>query len=276
MRKLIASLILLTSFNSFSQVRMPQASPTQMITQEFGLGKIELTYSRPLIKGRALLKEKSELAPYGQVWRTGANSVTKLRFTDIVTIGGNKLDSGTYALYTIPGKKEWTIIINKGSKNWGTVYNEPDDVMRFKVPASKLKNKAESFTMQFSNVLPESCELHLIWGNADVTVPITTDITDRIRTQLETALSGTTKPYFAAANFYYEYDKDYAKALTNVDKAINENKEAYWVYLLKARIQKATGDKAGAKATAEIAIEKATAQKNDDYVRGGKELIKSL
>jgi hypothetical protein len=149
-------------------------------------------------------------------------------------------------------------------------------VMRFKVPASKLKNKAESFTMQFSNVLPESCELHLIWGNADVTVPITTNITDRIRTQLETALSGTTKPYFAAANFYYEYDKDYAKALTNVDKAINENKEAYWVYLLKARIQKATGDKAGAKATAEIAIEKATAQKNDDYVRGGKELIKSL
>jgi hypothetical protein len=189
------------------------------------------------------------------------------------------LDSGTYALYTIPGAKEWTIIINKGSKNWGTEYKQEDDVVRFKVPAQKNGMNHESFTMQFSDVKPESCSLNLMWGNTNVAVPIATNIRDRIRTQLDNALNATEKRpnlSFTAANFYYEYDKDYAKALMYADKAIEENKEAYWVYLLKARIQKAAGDKAGAKATAQITIDKATAQNNADYARFARELIKSL
>lgn len=277
-KKLIAAALLFIGVNAGAQIRMPQPSPTQMIQQEFGMGKIELTYSRPSIKGRSLFAEKSELAPVGQVWRTGANSATKIRFTDFVELNGNKLDSGTYAMYTIPGQKEWTIIINKGSKNWGTEYKQEDDVMRFTVPASKMNNTQESFTMQFSDVKPESCSLNLMWGNTNVAVPITTNIRDRIRTQIETALNGTPKPgvTFTAANFYYEYDKDYAKALTNIDKAINDNKEAFYMYLLKAKIQKAAGDKAGAKATAQIAYDKAKAQNNDDYARGAQELIKGM
>jgi hypothetical protein len=249
-----------------------------MLVQGFAMGKIELTYSRPSVKGRTVFKENSELAPVGQVWRTGANSATKLRFTDPVTIGGQSLDSGTYALYTIPGKTEWTIIINKGSKNWGTEYHQEEDVFRFQVKADKLDDFMENFTMQFNNIKPESCELQLAWAKTEVNIPITANIKDPIRKQLDAAFSSGKKPYFEAANFYYEYDKDYAKALENVNQAIAipANANAYWMYLLKAKIQKAAGDKAGARATAEKTAQIAAEQKNDDYVRGAKELIKSI
>ncbi|MDB5232843.1 MAG: hypothetical protein JWN76_3648 [Chitinophagaceae bacterium] len=279
MKKIIFLAIIAFSFIlSNGQIRMPQPSPTQVLIQNFGMGKIELTYSRPSVKGRAVFKDNSELAPVGQVWRTGANSATKLRFTDPVTIGGQALDSGTYALYTIPGKNEWTIIINKGSKNWGTEYHQEDDVFRFPVKTDKMDDFMENFTMQFNNIKPESCELQLMWAKTLVKIPVIENIKDPIRTQIESAFKSGKTPYFEAANFYYEYDKDYAKALDNVNKALAGpgNANAYWMYLLKAKIQKATGDKAGAKATAEQTVKIATEQKNDDYARAAKELIRSI
>ena len=130
--------------------------------------------------------------------------------------------------------------------------------------------------MQFTNVKNESCELHLMWGNTDVTVPITTNIKDRIRTQLEAALQGDKKPYYQAANFYYEYDKDYQKALDNINKAVAEDPTAYFMYLQKARIQRDMGDKAGAKESARKTIELAKAAKNTDYENFGNKLLKQL
>jgi len=262
-----------------AQVRMPAPSSTQTITQDFGLGKIELTYSRPNIKGRTVFKENSELAPLGKVWRTGANAVTKIKFTDPVSIGGHAVDTGSYALWTIPGKKEWTIIINKDSKNWGTNYVEADDLFRFTVAADNMKEALETLTMQIIDVKPESCTLLIMWANEMIRVPITTNVRDRIRTSIEQALSAdkvNPNIYFTAANFYFEWDKDYNKALPNAAKALEANPNAYWVALVKAKIEKALGDKASAKASAEKVIQLATAAKNDDYVRGAKELLKSL
>src|SRR5215210_5035628 len=109
----ISAILCILSFAQV-QVQMPQPSPTQTITQNFGMGKITLTYSRPSIKGRTLFMESSDLAPLGKMWRTGANAPTRLTFTDFVNFGGKDLDSGSYVLYTIPGKSEWEIILNKG------------------------------------------------------------------------------------------------------------------------------------------------------------------
>jgi hypothetical protein len=105
----------------------------------------------------------------------------------------------------------------------------------------------ETFTMEFLNIKPESCDLALIWGNTIVVIPITTNIKDKVRASIDAAMKGNDKPYWQAANFYYEYDKDYAKALDNVNHALETNKDAYYMYMLKARIQKAAGDNAGAK-----------------------------
>lgn len=262
-----------------AQIKIPAPSPAQMITQDFGLGKIELTYSRPSIKGRTVFKEESELAPLGKVWRTGANAATKIRFSDVVTIGGKALDSGAYAIYTIPGKTDWTIIINKDSKKWGTQYTEADDVFRFTVPAEKLKDNIETFTMQFANMKQESCELHLFWGNIIVRIPITTNVKDRIRAQVEKALAAdnvTPYVYSDAANFYYEWDKDLNKALINITKSIDANPKGFYLYILRAKIEKDLGDKVSAKADAEKCIQFATEAKNDDYVRTANMLLRKL
>jgi tetratricopeptide (TPR) repeat protein len=130
--------------------------------------------------------------------------------------------------------------------------------------------------MQITDINPESAALHIMWGGTGVNVPITTSVKDRLRAQIETSLKGDKKPmpYQQAANFYYEWDKDYAKALENVNKGIADSPKAFWLYLLKARIQKDMGDKAGAKASAQKTIEIATEAKNDDYVRMANDLIK--
>ena len=267
-----------TTFAS-AQIKMPQASTTQKITQDFGMGSIELTYSRPNIKGRTVLKEKSELAPLGSMWRLGANAATKIKFADKVTIGGTELEAGTYVIYAVPGKDMWDVIFNKGLNNWGTDgYKEAEDVVHVKVKAEKAANFAESFTMQIINVAAETCELHMTWGSVQVAVPISTNIKDRVRAQIEKALAADNiqaNTYNTAANFYYEFDKDYTKALVNITKAVEASKDAYWMVLLKARIEKALGDKVSAKASAEKCIEMATG-KNADYVTFANELIKNL
>ncbi|MCW3105759.1 MAG: hypothetical protein JWQ09_265 [Segetibacter sp.] len=260
-----------------AQVAMPAASPTQTIIQDFGMGKIELTYSRPGIKGRQLFGENTELAPIGRPWRTGANAATRIRFTDKVTIGGKTLDTGRYVIYTVPGKEQWDVVFSKGTAYPGSEgFKESDDVLRLKAPVATIDASLETFTMLFSNVKNESCDLQLVWGNTAVTVPITANIKERIRTQLEAALQGDKKPYQQAASYYYEYEKNYPKALENINKAIAENPKAYFMYLTKARIQKDMGDKAGAKASAQKTVELAREAKNEDYVTFGNELLKNL
>src|SRR3954452_22382451 len=122
-----ASVLLLTSVSA--QVSMPQASPTQTIRQDFGMGVIELTYSRPSIKGRQLFGENTVLAPLGKPWRTGANAATKIHFTDVVTIGNKTLDTGTYVIYTVPNKGQWDFVLSKGTAYPGQEgFKESDDV----------------------------------------------------------------------------------------------------------------------------------------------------
>src|SRR6478672_10627816 len=127
-----------------AQVNMPAPSPTQTIIQDFGLGKIELTYSRPGIKGRQLFGVNSELVPLGKPWRTGANAPTAIRFTDSVSIGGKTLDTGSYVIYTIPNQAQWDVVLSKGNAYPGSEgFKESDDVLHFKAPVTILKDKIE-------------------------------------------------------------------------------------------------------------------------------------
>ena len=281
MKKIMLAAVLLCGLSGMAQIKMPAPSTTQKISQDFGMGKIELTYSRPNIKGRMMLKDNSELVPLGKIWRTGANAATRLYFSDNVMMGGKLLDTGSYVLYTIPAKDMWEIVINKGLTNWGTDgYKESEDVVRFKVKANKTNgDEIETLSMQFANVQAESCELHIMWGNTAVSIPMSTNVKDRIRAQVEKALSAdkvNPAAYGSAATFYYEWDKNNMKALENVKKATEANPKAFWMFLQTAKIQKDMGDKVGAKASALKCIALATEAKNDDYVRQATDLIKKL
>ena len=276
MKKILLSTFALAGFAllSTAQVKMPAPSPTQTIKQDFAIGSVELTYSRPAAKGRKIF---GELVPFNKLWRTGANAATKIVFSDPVEIGGKKIDSGTYVLYTIPGVDSWEVILNKGLSNWGTDgYKETEDVVRFKAEPMRMKTKSESFTMNFSDVKPETCSLDIMWDKTIVSIPIVANFKDKVRAQIEAAMKTDKKPYWQAAQFYNDYDKNLPLALENSTKAIEGNKEAFWIWLYKAKIQKEMGDMAGAMESSKKSMELATAAKNDDYVKMNKDLQKTL
>lgn len=254
-----------------AQVRMPQPSSNQTVKQEFGQGEIELNYSRPNVKGREIY---GKLVPYGKLWRTGANSATRITFSDPVQVDGKNIEPGSYALYSIPGESEWTIILNKGFKNSGTNgYTESDDVVRLKVKTQKMQDAVESFTIAFANVQNNQIDVQIIWGKTLVAFPIKTEFTAKLRTEIEAALKGEKPPYWQAAQFYYDYDKNYPKALENVNAVLATNDKAFWVWHFKAKVQNEMKDYKGAIESAEKSMELAKAASNDDYVKMNADLI---
>lgn len=252
-------------------LKLPAASAGQTIVQDFALGKITLTYSRPNVKGRKIF---GALEPYDKVWRTGANSATVIKFSDAVKIEGKDVPAGEYGLFTIPGKTEWTVILNKTTNQWGAyTYNAADDFLRFTVKPSRLASKVETFTIQFADVFPTSAKMHIMWENTDVALHITTSIDERVMAGIDEAMKGEKKPYFAAAQYYFENGKDLNQALTWMNEAEKADPKAPWVRLWKAKVQLKMGDKAGAQATAKKGIELATEIKNEEYVRLNTQLL---
>ena len=262
------------AMSGISQIRMPAPSPTQTIKQDFGLSSIELTYSRPGVKGRKIF---GDLVPYGKMWRTGANGATRIKFGDDVVMGGQQVKAGEYALYTIPNENEWEIILNKGINNGGlTGYKPEEDVTRFMIKPVALSTPVESFTIEFAEVKPASTELQLKWANTAVNVPITTDIDSKVMAQINDVMNKDNKPYYQSALYYAENGKDMKQALTWFDKAIEQNPTGYYIYYQKATALAKMGRKDEAKLTAKKSMEVARQEKNDDYVKLNEKLLASL
>lgn len=152
--------LLFTAANVSAQNKKPRPSPPDTVkaTTKSGVD-ISVAYSQPSIKGRTIGKE---IAPYdGKPWRTGANEQTAITVSKDVTIDGNKLPAGKYSIWTIPGEKEWTVIINKNTTNWGTQYAADSDVFRFTVKPKKAPAFAE--VMKFS--IEKSGMVSFVWGD---------------------------------------------------------------------------------------------------------------
>ena len=146
----------------------PAPSPACTLKQHVGNTDIEIVYSRPGVKGRTIF---GDLVKYNEVWRTGANASTKITFSNPVKFQGKDVPAGTYALYTIPGENEWTVILYKDTSLWGSFnYKEADDVLRVKVNPIKLAEKVETFTIDINNIRDDSATLDLLWDQ--ILVPV--------------------------------------------------------------------------------------------------------
>jgi tetratricopeptide (TPR) repeat protein len=266
-------------FDMQSQVNFPNPSPAQTTRQDFAMSYIELNYSRPSAKGRKMI---GHVEPYDSVWRAGANAPTRITFKDVVEIGGTKVDTGSYVIYLIPTKANWTFILNRGIQNWGSDnYKKENDVLRFTVKPGTVKDFKETLTYEFNNIKAESCELAISWENWIVRIPIVAPIKEKLRGQIEANLQSSAPVYWYAAQFYYEYDKDYPKALDAISKAIEANEKRgakpYWQYHYKARILKDMGKKAEAIEMANLSIKHAKEHGNrNNYIKLNDELIKSM
>lgn len=266
--------IALYNFTFAQTLTTPQPSTTQTIKQNFALAAIELSYSRPNIKGRSVI---GNLVPFGKVWRTGANGATTLTFGDDVTIGDKKIPAGKYGLLSIPDKENWTLIITKQTDvTSAAAYKEIEDVVRVNVKPMITANKVETFTIQFANVKSNTCELQLMWENTAVTLPISTDVDAKVMSQINNIMTKDNLPYFNAAMYYLENGKDLNQALSWFNKGIEQNPDAFYMYHQKANCLAKLGKKQEAIATATKSIELATAAKNSDYVKLNEDLIKSL
>lgn len=252
----------------------PQPSPTQTIKQNFGLSNVELSYSRPGIKGRKIF---GDLVPFGKVWRTGANNASTLTFGDTVTIGGTKIAPGKYGLLTIPDKKSWIIIISKQTNVTSPAdYKQDQDVVRVEANTVDLETSVETFSMQFANVKTTSCDLRIMWDKTAVALPITTDVETKIMAQIDQLMNKDNRPYFNAAMYYMESGKDLNKALAWFDKGVELQPNAFWIHHQRANCLAKLGKKEDAKAAAEKSKALATEQKNDDYVKLNEKLLAEL
>ncbi len=271
---LLLNAMLLLVFANAQTLSTPQPSPTQTVKQNFGTGSIELSYSRPSKKGRKIM---GDLVPYGKVWRTGANAATTLTFSDDVTIGGKEIKAGKYGLLTIPGEKKWTIIISKDTTvNQPADYKPENDAVRLEADAMPLPFSIENFTIGFGDLTGSSCHIQLMWENTYLHFPVTTGTDGKVMAQIDKAMNNDNRPYFSAAQYYYENGKDLNQALTWVNKALETNRDAFWMYMLKARLHNKMGDKGNAKTAANSVIEIAGKAKNDDYVKMATDLLATL
>ncbi len=256
------------------QLTTPQPSPTQTIKQNFGLSSIDLSYSRPGIKGRKIF---GDLVPFGKVWRTGANNATTITFADDVTIGGTKVKAGKYGLLAIPEKKNWTLIISKQTDVTSPAsYKQEEDVVRVEAETMNMDESLETFTMQFANIKPNSCELHIMWDKTAVSLPITTDVETKVMAQIDQLMNKDNRPYFNAAMYYMDNGKDLNQALTWFDKAVEAQPNAFWIHHQRANCLAKLGKKDEAKMAAEKSKALATEQKNDDYVKLNEKLLAEL
>lgn len=277
LQKLILTGFLVSSLSavSFAQtIKTPAPSSTQLIKQELGIGSVELSYSRPNMKGRKIF---GDLVPYGEVWRTGANNATTLTFTEDVMIGSTKIQAGKYGLLTIPNSSEWTAIITKQLDVTNpAAYKREQDVVRINLKPQTLTPRQETFTMQFANVRSNSADLQISWDDAIVSLPITMDVDNKVMAQINNVMNKDNRPYFQAALYYLDNGKDLNQALTWFDKALEQQPDAYYIHHQKANALARLGRKNEAKLTAQKSMELARKQNNMDYVRLNEKLIATL
>lgn len=277
MRKIVIALSLLIGcgFSALAQsLNIPQPSQAQTINQSFATSKIEISYSRPGVKGRTIF---GDVVPFDKVWRTGANNATTIYFGEDVTVNNTKLAKGKYGLLSIPGKDEWIIIISKDTTVTSpNEYKKENDAVRIKVKPVTLPKNIETFTIEIANIKNNSADIEIKWATTEVSFNVSTDIDNKIMKQIDEVMNADKRPYYQAASYYYENDKDMKKALEWVNKAIESRPEAFWIYHLKAKIQNKLKDYNGAIASAEISKEKAKKAEYDVYVKMNDKLIEEI
>ncbi len=264
-----AALLLSAAATQAQGIKMPAPSPSSKTEQLVGLSTITVEYSRPSARGRQIF---GDIVPFDRMWRTGANGSTDITFPDAVTVEGHNVPAGKYALYTIPGKSEWTIILHKNTEHWGDGgkdYKPEEDLVRFKVKPQQNSRKVETFFINFTNLTLNSADMELLW--ADVVVPFTikTDADSKVMSQIqEQVVNGTNVApglYAAAASYYFNSGKDMKQALDWMKKA-NEKDAKYYNLHTQAQMQAKLKNYKEAIKTAETSLQMAKTEGNQDYV----------
>ncbi|HMU47380.1 MAG TPA: DUF2911 domain-containing protein [Chitinophagaceae bacterium] len=221
---------------------VPPTNSHATVQQRVAATDIKVEYNRPNMKGRKIF---GGLVPFEKIWRTGSDASTKINFSTPVSLNGHALDSGSYELFTIPGKKEWTIILQPNKSQWGSYSYKPDrDVLRFTTQPQSLSQPVETFTVGFDKITSQSAELTLSWEKTRVPILVTIDLAKTVIPKIEASLlNDEKKPYFRAAMFYFENDLDINRAAELMGLAVKENPNHLGMLYRQALILEKKGDR---------------------------------
>lgn len=271
------------AFVAHAQIQTPQPSAAASLSTVVGLTDIKINYSRPSMKGRKIFGEgASFLTPYGQIWRTGANSGTIISFSDDVTVEGKPVAKGEYLLLTWPGASEWTVSLYPDVSIGGNMaaYDKSKDAINFKVKPTKLGETVETFTMNITDIAADntSANIQMAWENTSIKFKVGVEYDEKVMKSIEAGTKVRPGNLIAAANYYYDTKKDLKQAIEWMEKGIAEsNPNAFWNIHRLAQMKKDAGDKAGAKATAEKSLELAKKAESDfGYIKLNEDFLKSL
>ncbi|WP_372919545.1 DUF2911 domain-containing protein [Salegentibacter sp.] len=259
---------------SQAQIQAPQPSPFTKIEQKVGLTDVTLEYSRPGMRDREVF---GNLVPYGEVWRTGANENTKITFSDDITIDGKELKKGTYAIYTIPGEKEWEVIFYKDAQNWGNPAEWDEEKIALKATANtmELPFEMETFTILIDDLQNNSASLNFIWDTTVASLTFNVPTEAKAMASIEKVMNGPgAADYFAAASYYHDEKKDLDKAYEWIKKSVEMGNDAYWVLRRKSLIEADMGKIDEAIATAKKSLAAAEKDGNQDYIKMNKDSLK--
>ena len=269
MRSFILTLIVaflgIGSMNA--QLNTPQPSPRAELEQQVGLTDVTIKYSRPSMKGRTIF---GDLVPMNTLWRTGANRNTTIEFSTDVTVGGEDLKAGTYALFTKPMGNEWEVYFYTDTNNNGTPGEWDDTKVAAKIMAKSTKMPITVETMMFNlgSITNNSADVQLLWEGTMVSFPIVVPTKEIVQKSIDKVMAGpSNRDYYDAAGFYLDEKENLATALEYVNKAISMDYEKFWTVRRKALILAEMGNYKEAIKAAERSLELAKAANYDAYIR---------
>ena len=275
MRSRVFLILVLVAVSVYGQIEHPKASPLATIRQDVGFATIEVVYSRPAVRGRTIF---GDLVPYGRIWRVGANASTKFTTNTSITIDGNELQAGTYALYAFPNKNHWEVVFHNNTEHWGdgrTAYDSKEDAFRIRVTPESIPYTQENFLIVFDSITHNSAIMQWIWEQTRVSIPIGVDTKALMQARIQQALADnpSAQTYYEAARYYQEEGIHFEKSLTYLDKALELGGDTYYFHRLRSLVLADLGRYAEAIQAAKRSEDLAAAEGKDEFVRMNKKNI---
>lgn len=256
---------------------LPRLSPRASTSWTVGYTKVTITYGSPATKGRLIW---GGLVPYDSIWRGGADEATTVEFSTDVNVEGQNVKAGKYALFLIPGQKEWTVILNKKWDQWGAyAYDENEDAARFTVEPKMNEGQQERLIYTIHDMKMDMGYIKLSWEKMRLYIRFKSDVMEQAMANIIAAL-GSTPPekkweiYAQGAQFLVDADGNMDQAL-DWAKLSTDQHDGSWNWYVRAKVEAKKGDMASAVASGTKCAELGLASEEDTYYEEHKEEINS-
>jgi hypothetical protein len=262
------------SVQSFAQVKTPAPSAGAKVMQTVGMTDITVEYSRPSARGRKIM---GNLVPFGEVWRTGANQVTKITLSGDVSIQGETLKKGSYAILTIPSQKTWEVHFFTYEKSSWSSYTKKEATLIVKTDSKQSEMKMESFSISFDGMDAGKANMYFAWENTVVPLAIDTKVDAAVMKSIDKMLAGPSAgDYYTMGSYIYDSGregKELEQALEYVQKATKVEEPRFWQVRKEALILAKLGKTKEAIKTAKLSMALAEKANNKDYVKMNRDSI---